>query len=106
MIVPFVKAHGASNDFLLTWRAQLPTALAPDAIPSAAVAICNRHTGVGADGWLLMEDSQQADAAMRSYVQQAAGSGPSDELTKLAALRDQGVLTDEEFAAQKAKLLA
>ena len=29
----------------------------------------------------------------------------ADELTKLAALRDSGVLTDEEFATQKAKLL-
>lgn len=30
----------------------------------------------------------------------------ADELTKLAALRDAGVLSDEEFAAQKAKLLS
>jgi len=29
----------------------------------------------------------------------------ADEITKLAALLDSGVLTDEEFAAQKAKLL-
>ncbi len=49
--------------------------------------------------------AEQSDQAMRSYIQDAAGSGPSDELAKLAALRDQGVLTDEEFAAQKAKLL-
>lgn len=35
------------------------------------------------------------------------GGSPSvaDELTKLAALRDSGVLTDEEFAVQKARLL-
>jgi hypothetical protein len=30
----------------------------------------------------------------------------ADELAKLAALRDKGILTDAEFAAQKAKLLA
>ena len=30
----------------------------------------------------------------------------ADELTKLAALKDRGILTDTEFAAQKAKLLA
>ena len=30
----------------------------------------------------------------------------ADELAKLAALRDKGILTDSEFAAQKAKLLA
>jgi hypothetical protein len=32
-------------------------------------------------------------------------SSVADELTKLAQLRDAGVLTDQEFAAQKAKLL-
>jgi hypothetical protein len=31
--------------------------------------------------------------------------GTSGELERLARLRDQGVLTDEEFAAQKAALL-
>ncbi len=39
----------------------------------------------------------------------AAAGGLTDEavdqLTKLAALHQQGVLTDEEFAAEKAKLL-
>jgi len=30
----------------------------------------------------------------------------ADELAKLAQLRDSGVLIEEEFAAQKAKLLA
>lgn len=42
--------------------------------------------------------------------QQAAPSEPktdlADQLRKLAELRDAGVLTDDEFAAQKAKLLA
>jgi hypothetical protein len=53
-----------------------------------------------------VQRAQQADSVMRAYVKEAAGTGPSDELAKLAALRDQGVLTDEEFNAQKAKLLA
>ncbi len=43
-------------------------------------------------------------------AQPAATSTPepdiSDQLRKLAALRDDGILTDEEFATQKAKLLA
>ncbi len=36
------------------------------------------------------------------------GGGPStlDQLKQLGDLKDQGVLTEEEFAAQKAKLLA
>jgi tellurite resistance protein TehA-like permease len=55
-----------------------------------------------------VQDQQAADAAFRTYVQQAtAGSSSSaDELQKLAALRDQGVITPEEFDAQKAKILS
>ena len=33
------------------------------------------------------------------------GTDVADQLVKLAALRDQGILTDEEFAQQKARLL-
>ena len=51
---------------------------------------------------------QEMDAATRSYIQSAAGTSTStaEELTKLAGLRDQGVITDAEFAAQKAKALS
>lgn len=35
----------------------------------------------------------------------APGSDVADELTRLADLRDRGVLTDAEFQAQKAKIL-
>jgi hypothetical protein len=51
----------------------------------------------------------QREQATRQYIQQAAGSGgasSADELEKLARLRDSGTITAEEFAAQKAKILA
>jgi hypothetical protein len=53
------------------------------------------------------QDAAQQEQAFRSYVQQAATSSPSsaDELAKLAQLRDQGVITSQEFESQKAKLL-
>src|SRR6266446_8765406 len=51
MKIPFTKAHGARNDFLLTWREQAPTHLD---VAEVARAICDRHTGAGADGWLLV----------------------------------------------------
>jgi diaminopimelate epimerase len=50
MTIPFTKAHGAGNDFLLSWADQVP---AVD-LESAARAICDRHTGIGADGWMLI----------------------------------------------------
>jgi hypothetical protein len=50
--------------------------------------------------------AQQQEAEFRSYVQQAAGSQtPAEQLTKLADLRDRGVITDAEFESEKAKIL-
>jgi ABC-type multidrug transport system fused ATPase/permease subunit len=62
----------------------------------------------GSMGQRDARQAQEADAAARSYIQSAAGTSTStaEELTKLAALRDQGVITDAEFAAQKAKVLS
>ena len=54
-----------------------------------------------------VQQAQQADADTRAYIQQAAGSpSPADQLTKLAELRDRGVITPEEFEREKAKVLA
>ncbi len=53
MTLPFTKAHGAGNDFLLSWSDLVP---AGDR-PSIARAICNRHTGIGADGWILLRET-------------------------------------------------
>jgi hypothetical protein len=54
------------------------------------------------------EAAKAQDAAARQYIQQAAGSAPStaDELTKLAALKSSGAITDAEFEKAKAAALA
>jgi len=53
------------------------------------------------------QQAQQQDQQFRAYVQDAAGSGnTADQLTKLADLRDRGVITADEFERQKAKILA
>jgi len=54
-----------------------------------------------------VQQAQQREAAFRAYVQETAGSGgTADEVAKLAKLRDDGVITAQEFEQQKAKLLA
>jgi hypothetical protein len=53
------------------------------------------------------EHARAQDAAFRSYVQDAASGGSTaEELSKLADLQARGVITDAEFAQQKARLLA
>ena len=49
----------------------------------------------------------EAQKQFDSYVQQtAAGGSSADQLHKLADLKEKGAITDEEFAAEKAKILA
>jgi hypothetical protein len=55
------------------------------------------------------EQAAQQQKAFDTYVRQAAGSSGGDtasQLSKLADLKTQGVLTDAEFEAQKSKILA
>lgn len=50
MGLPFHKMEAAGNDFVVVYRADLP----PDASPDLAIALCDRHYGVGADGVLVV----------------------------------------------------
>jgi hypothetical protein len=66
------------------------------------------------EGWFRSHPAfgtHAAGTAVAVSGQQASASLPSpsliaDELRKLAELRAEGVLTDDEFAAQKARLLS
>jgi Short C-terminal domain len=56
-----------------------------------------------------LQDAAQQKEAFDSYVREAAGASGGDvtsQLTQLADLKAQGVLTDAEFESQKTKVLA
>ena len=54
-----------------------------------------------------IDHAAKQEKTQREYIAEVSGSGSSaDELEKLKRLHDQGVLTDDEFAAQKQKVLA
>ncbi|MGD0201244.1 MAG: diaminopimelate epimerase [Bryobacteraceae bacterium] len=97
MRIPFTKAHGAGNDFLLTWAYDAPR----EDLPGVARAICERHTGVGADGWMLVRAGgpEQCDASIRLF--NADGSEPeiSGNGTRCAAafFLDTGLITAAEI---------
>ena len=71
MKIPFTKAHGAKNDFLFTWRRDVP----PEAVhETLAIAICDRHTGIGADGWMLVDPPGDAEAEGTIQLYNSDGS--------------------------------
>ena len=87
-------------------------------VAGTATAVSNRVSRRQGERWQQQEYEQQAQYAAPRRPRPrapapapapAAGAGGSDALTaeieRLAALRSQGLLTDEEFAAAKAKLL-
>jgi diaminopimelate epimerase len=69
--INFQKFHGLGNDFIVTRGRGLPRALAP-----LARAIAERHTGVGADGFLVVVPpaNRKHDARVRFF--NADGSEP------------------------------
>lgn len=48
---------------------------------------------------------KQFEDAQRDYLRSVVGTSPATELEKLAALKEKGVLSEEEFTAQKARIL-
>ena len=82
MTVPFTKAHGAKNDFLLTWTDEAPRA----ALSDVAIAICDRHTGIGADGWMLVQPENAAQPArIRLFNSDGSEAEMSGNGTRCAA---------------------
>lgn len=57
-----------------------------------------------------MAQAAEQQAAFNDYIRQTAGTsgggGTAAELAQLADLKERGVITEDEFQAQKAKLLA
>lgn len=85
-VIPFTKAHGARNDFLLTWEHDLP-ALDVEQKRHLAIAICDRYTGPGADGWMTIapEDGAEANGRIRLFNSDGSDSEISGNGTRCAA---------------------
>ena len=83
MKIPFTKAHGAKNDFLLTWEGDVPAG----ELPELARSICDRHTGVGADGWLIVAPPKdaRAEGAIRLFNSDGSEAEISGNGTRCAA---------------------
>lgn len=77
-------------------------------VAGTATAVSNRVSRRQANRWAAEDQQQQ-----QQYAEPAAAAPPPPaepdtfaQLKQLGELHDSGVLTDEEFAAEKAKILA
>jgi membrane protease subunit (stomatin/prohibitin family) len=76
-------------------------------IAGTATAVSNRVSRRQANRWSQQEDQQYAQQQQAAQPAPAPtpGEDPIEKLKQLAELKDQGILTQEEFDAQKAKIL-
>ncbi len=63
MKIHFSKYHGAGNDFILIDNRKEELSLTVNQVEG----LCNRHFGIGADGLILLEDSETVDFRMRYF---------------------------------------
>lgn len=64
MSLTFTKMHGLGNDYVYVNTFQQPAPADPAAL---AIAVSDRHFGVGSDGLILIGPSERADARMRMF---------------------------------------
>ncbi len=76
-------------------------------IAGTATTVSNRVSRRQGQRWAQQEEQQQQAPAPVAAAPAPAAGGQStiDQLKELGELKAQGILTEEEFAAQKAKLL-
>jgi Short C-terminal domain len=80
-------------------------------VAGTATAVSGRVARRQNQRWAQQEGPQETppEAALApapAAAPAAGGASTIDQLKELGELKDQGILTEEEFAAQKAKLLA
>jgi hypothetical protein len=79
-------------------------------VAGTATAVSNRVSRRQANRWADQQQEQYYSEPEPQYAYAAAAPAPAvdpvAQLKDLAELKNQGVLTDAEFQAQKAKILA
>lgn len=76
MTTPFWKLHGLGNDFIF-FDAMDPTReeyFDIDLTPAQVAALCDRHTGIGADGVIVAKPSPRAECAGYMHYINADGT--------------------------------
>jgi Short C-terminal domain len=75
-------------------------------IAGTATSVSNRVSRRQGERWAQQEAQEAPQQQAPAAAPAPAGESVIDQLKELGELKSQGILTEEEFAAQKAKLLA
>lgn len=94
-MITLIKAHGSENQFFLLDQTQLATPLTDTALVQLAIQLCSPTTGIlgGADGLLVINDTNNADCLGQMRVINANGSE--------AKMCGNGLRTVSRYLAQK-----
>jgi diaminopimelate epimerase len=79
--IPFAKAHGLGNDFLLIEQGSIDGSTPAE----LAVRMCDRHMGAGADGLVVLGPSSTSNASFRIYNADGSEAGLSGNALRCAA---------------------
>ena len=94
----FAKMHGLGNDMILINGF---TEKLPDDLGSLALAICDRHLGVGADGLIVLTPSPNPEAAalFRFFNSDGSEAGMCGNGLRCAALfaKQEGIVDSDQF---------
>ncbi|HYJ22927.1 MAG TPA: SHOCT domain-containing protein [Solirubrobacterales bacterium] len=74
-------------------------------IAGTATSVSNRVSKRQGERWAQQEAQEAPQQQAPVAAPAPAGDSVIDQLKQLGELKSQGILTEEEFAAQKAKLL-
>jgi diaminopimelate epimerase len=81
MTIRFVKMHGCGNDFVILDGRSRALAISP----VQAIALADRHTGIGCDQLIVMEAADTPGAFMRIYNPDGSEAGACGNATRCVA---------------------
>lgn len=94
----FTKMHGLGNDFVVF----TDTNGASKDYADAAIQLCDRHTGIGADGIIIVAPSQKADLCMRIINADGSEAEMCGNGIRCFAkyVYERGIITKDEFTVE------
>lgn len=94
----FWKYHGLGNDFILIEDPDLKAPVDPDAV----VRLCDRRTGIGADGILYIRPDPEADAFMKIMNSDGSEAEMCGNGIRCFAkyVYQQGIVNKQEFSVE------